>query len=167
MKFYAKIFKDGKQVFEGWNDSEKYKTFINKLFKTEEYYEDYNVLLEDYSGETSCGAWMLEEFKETTLDVFDELIDKVDILETAEDFYNELEDTSDVFDSEFYEFNEETINEIFSSPYDALRACFFGEVCFNDDLFTFNGYGNIVTMNELPFSDYGYSIIKQWISENF
>lgn len=110
MKFYAKIFKDGKQVFEGWNDSKKYKTFINKLFKKEEYYEDYNVLLEDYSSQTSCGSWLLEEFKETTLDVFDELIDKVEILETAEDFYNQLNDTSDVFDSEFYEFNEETIN---------------------------------------------------------
>ena len=91
MKIYVKIFKDGKQVIEGWNDNQKYTTLVNELFKKDECYEDYNVLLEDYSSETSCGSWLLEEFKETTLDVFDELIDKVDSLETAEDFYNQDE----------------------------------------------------------------------------
>ena len=165
MKFYIKVFKDGKQVFEGWNDKQDYITFFKKAFNND-YLEDYNVSLEDYSSNSNCGSYLFDEFKETTLDVFDNLIELIDGLETAEDFYNTLDDTSDIFYSEYYSFDEETINEIFQNPYEALRACFFGEVNFNDDLFTFNGYGNIVTVNEIPFDDYADSIIKQWIYEN-
>lgn len=49
-------------------------------------------------------------------------------------------------DDMIYPFDEHTINEFFNSPFEALRACLFGEVNFTHDYFRFNGYGNIETL---------------------
>ena len=96
----------------------------------------------------------------------DKLLNRLEDLDTAEDFYLDLNDTSDIFYDEYYDFDEDTINEIFSSPYDALRACFFGNVYFTDDYFKFDGYGNIKTVNEIPYDDYDEAIMERWIEEN-
>jgi hypothetical protein len=53
-----------------------------------------------------------------------------------------------------YDFDENTINDVFSSPFEALRSATFGEVSFNDEYFRFNGYGNIETISE-------YSLLKE------
>lgn len=50
-------------------------------------------------------------------------------------------------DDMIYPFDEGTINEMFSNPWGALRACHFGEVNFTDGYFRFNGYGNIETLS--------------------
>lgn len=47
-----------------------------------------------------------------------------------------------------YTFDEDTINELFSNPWDALRATHFGDTNFSDDYFRFNGYGNIETLSD-------------------
>lgn len=47
-----------------------------------------------------------------------------------------------------FSFDEDTINEFFPSPFDALRACHFGEINFTDEYFRFNGYGNIETLSD-------------------
>lgn len=166
MKFYIKVFKDGEQFFEGWNDKQDYITFFKEAFN-DDYLEDYNVLIEDYSSDSNCGSYLFDEFKETTLDVFDNLIELIDGLETAEDFYDTLDDTSDIFYEPYLDFDEDTINEIFKTPYEALRACYFGKVSFNDPLFTFDGYANIKTVSEIPYDERTEEIIKQWIYENF
>ena len=49
---------------------------------------------------------------------------------------------------EVYANEEYTINELFSSPYDVLRSCYYGYYNFNDSLLRFDGYGNIETLNE-------------------
>ena len=49
-------------------------------------------------------------------------------------------------DNMIHEFDADTINEIFSSPFDALREGHFGDVNFTHDYFRFNGYGNIETL---------------------
>jgi len=51
-------------------------------------------------------------------------------------------------DETIYSFDEDTINELFSNPWDALRATHFGDVNFTDDYFHFNGYGNIETLSD-------------------
>lgn len=59
--------------------------------------------------------------------------------------WNEYCDRAGYSDDAVYSFDEETINEMFSSPYDALRASYFGTVSFNDNYFKFNGYANLET----------------------
>ena len=68
--------------------------------------------------------------------------------------WNEYCDEANYMDDRIESFDEDTINEIFSSPYDALRASYFGEVSFNDNYFQFNGYGNIVTGDVDDFADW-------------
>lgn len=51
-------------------------------------------------------------------------------------------------DDTIYSFDEDTINELFSNPWDALRATHFGDTNFTDDYFHFNGYGNIETLSD-------------------
>lgn len=51
-------------------------------------------------------------------------------------------------DEVIYNFDEDTLNEIFSNPYDAMRAAHFGKIeSWNDDYFRFDGYANIVSMS--------------------
>lgn len=47
-----------------------------------------------------------------------------------------------------YSFDEGTINDMFSNPWEALRASHFGDISFTDDYFRFNGYGNIETLSD-------------------
>lgn len=49
-------------------------------------------------------------------------------------------------DDKIYTFDDHTINELFSTPWEALRACHFGETDFTHDYFRFNGHGNIETL---------------------
>jgi len=51
-------------------------------------------------------------------------------------------------DDMIYSFDEDTINEMFPNPWDALRATHFGDVNFTDDYFHFNGYGNVETLSD-------------------
>ena len=48
----------------------------------------------------------------------------------------------------YVDFDENTFNEYFTNPWEAMRTCHFGEVNFSDEYFTFNGYGNIETKSE-------------------
>lgn len=55
-------------------------------------------------------------------------------------------------DDIYYSFDEpeEFFNNkaIFSNAYEAVRAVQFGKVSFNDEIITFNGYGNLITMSK-------------------
>lgn len=51
-------------------------------------------------------------------------------------------------DDTIYSFDKDTINEIFTSPFEALRACHYGDVNFTHNYFRFNGYGNIETLSD-------------------
>lgn len=63
-------------------------------------------------------------------------------------------------DDTIYSFDECTINEFFTSPFEALRACHFGEVNFTHDYFRFNGYGNIETLSDWQIDEM-YSEIEE------
>ena len=78
--------------------------------------------------------------------------------------WNEYCDSAGYYDDRIEYFDEDTINEIFSTPYEAMRACFFGEVSFNHDYFKFNGYGNIETGYVDDFAD--WSDVARYAVEN-
>ena len=61
---------------------------------------------------------------------------------------NENLENQGYYDDMIMSFDEDTINELFSNPWDALRATHFGDVNFTDDYFQFNGYGNIETLSD-------------------
>jgi hypothetical protein len=48
----------------------------------------------------------------------------------------------------FMPLNEETINEQFDTPWEAMNAVKYGEVNFNDDVFRFEADGNITSFSE-------------------
>lgn len=58
-------------------------------------------------------------------------------------------------DDMIFSFDEDTINEFFPSPFDALRACYFGDINFTHDYFRLNGYGNIDTLSD-------WEIVKEY-----
>ena len=163
MQFYVKVTKDNKQVFEGWNNQQAYTDFYNSI----EDLTEYDATIEDYESSSNCGTYLVDKNKTFNFYDLNNLLERLEDLDTAEDFYLDLKDTSDIFYDGYYDFDEDTINEIFQTPYEALRACFFGKVHFTDDYFKFNGYGNIETVNEIPYDDYMEDIINKWIEENF
>ena len=72
--------------------------------------------------------------KEYLLDNEDKLLDVVQELNSWNGSFEELR---------FYDNDEYTINELFSSPYDFAEACSYGEYNFNEDYFKFDNLGNI------------------------
>lgn len=166
MKFYVKIFKDGTEIFRGWNSTKKFKTLLKKLDKEEQFYNQYNVFIEDYQSPSKCGEKLLKLFEETTLYKFNELIKEIGELETAEDFYNDLDNNYGILPI-IYDFEEDVLNEMFDSPYDAICASYFGKVNFNDNYFILNPYNNIETLPDIPYEAYSESIIDQWYYERF
>lgn len=51
-------------------------------------------------------------------------------------------------DEELFSFDEDFFNTFFTSPLDAVRACFFGNIeSWNDDYIKFNGYANLESLS--------------------
>ncbi len=51
-------------------------------------------------------------------------------------------------DNQIFTFDEEFFNSFFSSPIDAVRACFFGNIeSWCDEYIKFNGYGNLESLS--------------------
>lgn len=52
-------------------------------------------------------------------------------------------------DEEIFSFDEDFFYVFFSSPIDAVRAAYFGNIeSWNDEYIKFNGYGNLVSLSE-------------------
>ena len=64
-----------------------------------------------------------------------------------------------------YDNDEHTINDLYSNPYDALRAASYGDYNPNHDYFTFNGYGNLQSFEYLDSdnSPIDISELAQWL----
>lgn len=121
-------------------------------------------------------AYQLTAYERGYIDYNDGIIDLLVKPFLADMVINELVsyfndycyDNSD-YDSQIHEFNEEFFNEYFSSPLEASRATYFGEISsWDDEYITFNGYGNLKSMSKwvvrkdiLDDSDF-----VQWAFEN-
>ena len=64
-----------------------------------------------------------------------------------------------------YDNDEHTINDLFSNPYDALRAASYGEYNPLHAYFTFNGYGNLQSFEYLDSDSSPIDIeeLAQWL----
>ena len=64
-----------------------------------------------------------------------------------------------------YDNDEHTINDLFSNPYDALRAASYGEYNPLHAYFTFNGYGNLQSFEYLDSDSSPINIgeLAQWL----
>ena len=51
-------------------------------------------------------------------------------------------------DENIYSNDEWTVNEMFSNPYEALRACYYGEYNYTDYYFIIDCYGNLVSFGD-------------------
>ena len=58
-------------------------------------------------------------------------------------------------DDYIYENEEYTLNEMFNSVHEALRAAYYGDYRYGDDYVMFNAYGNLVS-----FSDYMSEVLE-------
>ena len=101
-------------------------------------------------------AYQLTAYERGYIDYEDGIIDllvkpflaDMAINELVSYFNDYCYDNSD-FDSQIYEFDEEFFNEYFSSPLEASRATYFGEISsWADEYITFNGYGNLKSMSQ-------------------
>ena len=61
---------------------------------------------------------------------------------------NEWNEQNGYGDDTIYYFDEHTINEFFTNPWDALRSAHFGDINFTHEYFKFNGYGNLETLSD-------------------
>lgn len=66
---------------------------------------------------------------------------------------NEHLENQGYYDDLIYSFDEDTVNEMFSNPWEALRSSHFGDINFTHDYFRFNGYGNIETLSDYEIDE--------------
>lgn len=72
--------------------------------------------------------------------------------EDLEEVYWTLDGRENLSIPEVYEFDEEFFETMFSSPAEAVRATFFGNIQnWMDDYIYFNGYGNLESMSKFQF----------------
>lgn len=91
--------------------------------------------------------------------------------EDIEEVYWSLDERENLSIPEVYEFDDEFFEEMFSSPAEAVRATFFGNIqSWVDDYVYFDGYGNLQSMNECQYKEEiknaANEIIEQFCEEN-
>lgn len=87
---------------------------------------------------------------------FDAIVSLLENLETSKlvNLWNEYCNESNP-DDYIYENEEYTLNEMFNSVDEALRAAYYGDYRYGDDYVMFNAYGNLVS-----FSDYISEVLE-------
>lgn len=91
--------------------------------------------------------------------------------EDIEEVYWTLDGRENLSIPEVYEFDEEFFEIMFSSPAEAVRATFFGNIQnWMDDYIYFDGYGNLQSMTkfqlESEIEESADEIIEQFCEEN-
>lgn len=70
-------------------------------------------------------------------------------------------------DDNIYSNDEWAVNEMFSNPYEALRASCYGEYKFTDYYFTIDCYGNLVSFGDSDIhSHINFDDMAEYIMEN-
>ena len=105
-----------------------------------------------------------EEYHEAMIE-FNEHISYIENL-TIEEIYNELDNKDNFHINDWYYFDEHFFDDFSIPAYEAARATHFGDVNWNHDYISYNGYGNFVTTDELDWEDEEDEIVEAWIDEN-
>ena len=66
---------------------------------------------------------------------------------------------------DYFDNDEYTLNELFSSPTEALRSAYFGDYDFNKPYFKFNDYGNIESLDEYDLRNQARNCIDDIVNE--
>lgn len=88
-------------------------------------------------------------------------------VDNLEDMFNELPgDWYDITGETIVPFDEDVINDLFSSPSEAMRALYFGDVdSWYSDYIRINSAGNIESIDNYPFDDYEHEIVTAYYDE--
>ena len=91
--------------------------------------------------------------------------------EDLEEVYWSIDERENLSIPEVYEFDEEFFEEMFSSPAEAVRATFFGNIQnWMDDYIYFDGYGNLQSMTKSQHKESiqnaADEIIEQFCEDN-
>lgn len=105
-----------------------------------------------------------EEYHEAMIK-FNEDISYIENL-TIEEIYNELDNKDSFHINDWFYFDEDFFTEFGISAYEAARATHFGDVNWNHDYISYDGYGNFVTTDELNWEAEEDEIVEAWIEEN-
>lgn len=88
-------------------------------------------------------------------------------IDTLEEMYNNLDYREEIpFLNEIFENDWDILEDYFSDKKSAVLAVQYGDYLVNDKYVYFNGYGNLVSCNYIPYQDYEIEIFEQWLKEN-
>lgn len=94
-------------------------------------------------------------------------IEMFSTIETLEEMFNEIENKDEIpFLNEIFENDWDILEDYFESKEQAVLSVIMGNYLYNDKYVYFNGYGNLVSCNYIPYEDYEIEIFNQWIDEN-
>ena len=80
---------------------------------------------------------------------------------------NEWNDQNGYGDDIIYDFDEHTVNDMFSNAWSIVQAIHFGNVNYSHGYFKFNGYGNIETLSDWEIeSELDWNSVSEWLNEN-
>lgn len=69
-------------------------------------------------------------------------------------------------DDEIYYNDEDFFNTFFSSPIEAVRACYFGDYTFSHEFVWFNGYGNLDSADRIDDMPIDLENLCGWLEDN-
>lgn len=102
-------------------------------------------------------------------DVFD--LEKIDEasqdINTLSEMYVYIDEQDEI--PAIWEYMENDCEELqyhFSDITTFIKAVQYGDYNVHDKYVKFNGYGNLVTTNYIPYQDYEIEIFEQWLKEN-
>ncbi|MEZ7740481.1 hypothetical protein O3794_02770 [Gemella sanguinis] len=67
--------------------------------------------------------------------------------------------------NEIFENDWDILEDYFETKEQAVLSVIMGDYYYNDEYVYFNGYGNLVTLYEIPYKDYSTEIFEQWLNE--
>lgn len=123
-----------------------------------------------------------EYFVYTNIETVEDLLgflDHIKNFDTLEDLWTDLDSDSQNnileklgIPTDWLPFDEESVNLLANSPFEAIRRFHFGNTNWNDDYIRLNNLNNFETTDELPtvdFTDQGHRklILKTWLEDNY
>lgn len=90
----------------------------------------------------------------------------VDNFESLGSLYNDINNQDDLNSSEYYPNDEEFFNIFYmDKPYDLVQAISYGDYKCSDEFVTFNGYGNLKSVYEIPYEDDCAELVSRYFEQ--
>lgn len=138
----------------------------NLLKKDEKFYNKYRI---DVTFQVKDGSYYVSEYssQEIMLARLEELEYNSRNIEDLQDIYNDIINQDEIPQIWEYMVNDcEHLKEYFNDITTFIKAVQYGDYNIHDEYVKFNGYGNLVSCNYIPYQDYEQEIFNQWLKEN-